>query len=73
VKRLPIADRLRVAAKHRHIPRIPIATARADIQRLAAAGTPTHADQQLVDELEHATGMRIAELAELTKKWLPKG
>jgi len=26
----------------------------------------------MVDELEHATGLPIGELAELTKKWLRK-
>jgi len=47
--------------------------AREAIQRAAAATTRTREEQLLIEDLERITGVAIAELAELTKKWLPKG
>jgi hypothetical protein len=46
--------------------------ARMWIRRLAIVHSGP-AEQHLIDELERVTGMTIAELAELTKKWLSKG
>ena len=60
---------LSIVSKHAHIPKISIAVARDDIQRLAARRTLTNEDRQLIDELEKRTGVSIAELAKLTKSW----
>jgi hypothetical protein len=73
VKNLHIAASLRIVARHRHIPKIPIATARDDIQRLAMATARTQEDEQLIDEIERVTNLPIAELALLAQNWLPKG
>lgn len=69
VKPLHIAASLRVVAKHKHMPRIPIETAREAIQRAAAAAARTHEEQRMVDELERVTGMPVADLAKLTEQW----
>jgi hypothetical protein len=58
MKALHFAARLRVVAKHRHIPRIAIDTAGESIQRAATDRTRTHEDQLMADELERVTGMR---------------
>src|SRR5689334_23053784 len=69
MKPLHIAASLRIVSKHLHVRKVSIMAARDAIQRAAKA--PVYGP--MVDELEQATGMPIAELAELTKKWLPKG
>ena len=74
VKPLNITVSLRVVAEHEDLPRISfiqvreIVHGRADGQRLPPV---THEDQRMLEELEQITGVSIAELAELTKKWLP--
>jgi hypothetical protein len=70
VKPLHIAASLRVVSKHTHVRKISIMAARDAIQR--AAKVPVM-HGPMIAELEEVTGMPIAELAELTKKWLPKG
>ena len=68
MKPLHIAASLRIVSKHLHVRKVAIAAARDAIQR-AAKMPELH--QAMVAELEQVTGMRVAELAELTKKWLP--
>jgi len=73
VKLLHITASLRVVAKHRHMPKVSMETARDIIERAAVAPSLSHEDQLMVDDLERVTFVPIAELAELTKKWLPRG
>jgi hypothetical protein len=72
VKALHIATSLRIVAKHKHMPGIPLEQARDIIQGLAVAKTRTHDDERLVEDLERVTGLPIAELAKLTKEWSPR-
>jgi hypothetical protein len=48
-----------------------ILTARDVIHRLAASKTRTHEDELLIEDLEGAAGLPIAELAKLTDRWPP--
>ena len=68
---LHIAASLRVVAKHLHMPKLSIATARAAVER--AAKPTTNEERAMVEELERVTGLSIAELVERSKAWLPKG
>lgn len=61
----------RVVSKHMHVRKISIMAARDAIQR--AARLQTESERPMVADLEEVTGLSIAELAGLTKKWLPRG
>ena len=73
MKALHIATSLRIVAKHKHMPGIPIDQAREIIQDVAKRKTLTRDDERLIDDLEGRTGVSIAELARLTKEWVPEG
>jgi hypothetical protein len=72
VKALHIAKSVKVVAKHRHVPGISIYNARSLIRELANSKHRTLEDQRLVEDLERATGMSIAELATLSAQWLSR-
>jgi len=71
-KPLHIAASLRVIARHKHVPGISLQAAREIIQGAAAAPSLSREEQSMVDDLERTTGVPLAELAELTKRWLPR-
>lgn len=71
VKRLHITASLRIVAEHRDTPGISIYNARSLIRELANAKHRTLDDQRLVEDLERATRVSIAELARLSAQWMP--
>jgi hypothetical protein len=73
VKPLHITASLRIVAKHKHMPGIPIDLAHDIIQTLAKAKTRTRDDERLIEDLEARTSLSIAELAKLTKEWPLEG
>jgi hypothetical protein len=73
VKALHIATSLRIVAKDKHMPKIPLDQARDIIQRLAATKNWGARGSATVDDLEARTGVPISELAKLTTEWLTKG
>jgi hypothetical protein len=74
MKPLHIAASLKIVAKHKHMPGIPLEQARDVIRGLVMpGGRVTQDDERLVEDLERVTGMPIAELARLTVEWVPKG
>jgi hypothetical protein len=70
---LHITTSLRIVAKRRQMPGIPMVQARDLIEDLATRMTLTRDDTRLIEDLEGRTGVLIAELAKLTKEWPPKG
>ena len=68
MKPLHIATSLKIVSKHLRMPRPDINVVRDRIQRLARSQV-TAEDQALALELQAATRMSIAQLAELTKSW----
>ena len=69
---LHIAASQRIVGSHNNQTRMPLETVRFVIERLVdRAGTPGEPkdDAHLREHLERATGLSIAELAELTKRW----
>jgi len=69
---LHIAAIQRIVGKHRNNLRMPLENVRYWINRALEdnAGTAESKDlARMRDQLEHATGLSIAELADLTKRW----
>lgn len=69
---LHLAASARVLASYLCVQSLSFEEARTWIRRLAIVHSGP-VEQHLIDELEQVAGMPIADLAELTKEWLPKG